>query len=208
MPHRNRIALKHHERMIRAFEDDNEWLLACSAHLCSQQINCKRNRPFYRYGGHIEFILRFKKYYGMPRGALAQYLRALFGQKENFAWFLGKKAIIITSRHGITIFFSHYNLFIGKFQTPKVWPRRNAGHFPPIPLSFPFLPNAFRNQLRRLQADEPVKTFLCSCYSLYSNHLYGVTPLFSIVQFVLDMFNKLMLLHSQRRTRHYVYSLY
>ena len=25
------------------------------------------NRPFYRYGGHIEFI-RFKEYYGMPRG--------------------------------------------------------------------------------------------------------------------------------------------
>ena len=26
------------------------------------------NRPFYRFGGHIEFI-RFKEYYGMPRGA-------------------------------------------------------------------------------------------------------------------------------------------
>ena len=25
------------------------------------------NRPFYRYSGHIEFI-RFKEYYGMPRG--------------------------------------------------------------------------------------------------------------------------------------------
>ena len=25
------------------------------------------NRPFYRYGGHIESI-RFKEYYGMPRG--------------------------------------------------------------------------------------------------------------------------------------------
>ena len=25
------------------------------------------NRPFYWYGGHIEFI-RFKEYYGMPRG--------------------------------------------------------------------------------------------------------------------------------------------
>ena len=25
------------------------------------------NRPFYRYGGHIEFI-RFKEYYRMPRG--------------------------------------------------------------------------------------------------------------------------------------------
>ena len=42
------------------------------------------NRPFYRYGGHIELI-GFKEYYGMPRGHeddpvyLNQYLRALFG---------------------------------------------------------------------------------------------------------------------------------
>ena len=28
-----------------------------------------QNRPFYRYCGHIEFI-RFKEYYGMPRGPL------------------------------------------------------------------------------------------------------------------------------------------
>ena len=49
------------------------------------------NRTFYRYGGHIEFI-RFKEYYGMPRGALAQYLCALFGQKENFnVYFSGKR---------------------------------------------------------------------------------------------------------------------
>ena len=26
------------------------------------------NRPFYRYGGHIELI-GFKEYYGVPRGA-------------------------------------------------------------------------------------------------------------------------------------------
>ena len=25
------------------------------------------NRPFYRYGGYIELV-RFKEYYGMPRG--------------------------------------------------------------------------------------------------------------------------------------------
>ena len=28
---------------------------------------CIDNRPFYRYGGHTEFI-RFKEYYGMPGG--------------------------------------------------------------------------------------------------------------------------------------------
>ena len=33
------------------------------------------NRPFHRYGDHIEFI-RFKKYYGMPRGhSLSIYAR-------------------------------------------------------------------------------------------------------------------------------------
>ena len=53
----------------------------------------------------------------MPRGALAQYLRALFGQKENFSvYFSAKGRYIITSKHGTTIFFSHYNLFLGKLK--------------------------------------------------------------------------------------------
>ena len=53
----------------------------------------------------------------MPRGALAQYLRVLFGQKRELQGiFLGKKASMITSKHGTTIFFSHYNLFLGKLE--------------------------------------------------------------------------------------------
>ena len=42
------------------------------------------NRPFYRYGGHMELI-GFKEYYGMPRGYehdpeySRQYVRGLFG---------------------------------------------------------------------------------------------------------------------------------
>ena len=32
-----------------------------------RQANGKSNRPFYRYGGHIE-LTRFKEYYRMPRG--------------------------------------------------------------------------------------------------------------------------------------------
>ena len=48
-----------------------------------QWLHVRKIDFFYRYGGHIEFI-RLKEYYGMPRGALAQYLHALFGQKENF----------------------------------------------------------------------------------------------------------------------------
>ena len=51
----------------------------------------------------------------MPRvggGGLSQYLRALFGQKENF------NAYFFTSKRHTTIFSSHYNLFLGK-QTKK-----------------------------------------------------------------------------------------
>ena len=33
----------------------------------SETSHSRRNRPFYRYGGHIELI-RFKEYYRMPRG--------------------------------------------------------------------------------------------------------------------------------------------
>ena len=35
-----------------------------------------------------------------------------FENMVNHCVFLGKKAIIITSKHGTTIFFSHYNLIV------------------------------------------------------------------------------------------------
>ena len=55
----------------------------------------KFNRPFYQYGGHNKFI-RFKEYYGIPRGALAHYLCVLYGQKENFAvYFSGKSRSLL-----------------------------------------------------------------------------------------------------------------
>ena len=37
----------------------------CDVH--AGNYNAKSNRPFYRFGGHIELI-RFKEYYRMPRG--------------------------------------------------------------------------------------------------------------------------------------------
>ena len=53
---------------------------------------------------------------GCPGGTRSVFTRA-FRAKENFnILFLGKKAIIITPRHGTTIYFSHYNLFLG---TPR-----------------------------------------------------------------------------------------
>ena len=53
---------------------------------------------------------------GCPGGTRSVFTRA-FRAKKNFnILFLGKKAIIITPRHGTTIYFSHYNLFLG---TPR-----------------------------------------------------------------------------------------
>ena len=59
--------------------------------------NLKQNRPFYRYGGHIEFT-SVKEYYGMPRGHLV-FTRAFRAKRELQCIFLGKKVIV-----------SYYNL--------------------------------------------------------------------------------------------------
>ena len=49
----------------------------------------------------------------MPRGGTCSVFTRAFRAKENFnILFLGKKAIIITPKHGTTIYFSHYNLFL------------------------------------------------------------------------------------------------
>ena len=55
------------------------------------------NGPFSRYGSHIELI-RFKEYYGMPRGHGHDPLYSLSIRNMVFPCiFLGKKVIIITS---------------------------------------------------------------------------------------------------------------
>ena len=70
----------------------------------------------------MEFT-RFKGYYGIPRGGLAQYLCALFGQKENFTvYFSGKRRSLLilhpnTAQQSfflITIFFLE--------NVKKIWP--------------------------------------------------------------------------------------
>ena len=73
------------------------------------------NRPFYQYGSHIEFI-GFKEYYGVPRGTRSAFTRAFRAKRELQYIFLGKKAIIITSKQGTTIYFSHCNFFLGKLK--------------------------------------------------------------------------------------------
>ena len=51
---------------------------------------------------------------GCPGGTSSVFSRAFRAKRELQCIFLGKNAIIITSKHGTTIFFSHYNLFLGK----------------------------------------------------------------------------------------------
>ena len=51
----------------------------------------------------------------MPRGHSFSIYASFLGKKTSL-FFLGKKAIIITPKHGATIFFSHYNLFVGKLK--------------------------------------------------------------------------------------------
>ena len=68
------------------------------------------NRPFYRYGGHIEFI-RFKEYYGMPRGHSLSIYARFSGKKRTSLYISQEKGdhyYIQTRQNNL---FSHYNLF-------------------------------------------------------------------------------------------------
>ena len=57
----------------------------------------------------------------MPRGhSLSIYTGVLGKMRMSMTIFIGKKAIIITSKKGMTIFFSHYNLFLGKLKEKLV----------------------------------------------------------------------------------------
>ena len=69
---------------------------------------------FYPYGGHIEFIREL--WHAQGAIVIAQYLLALFGQKENFTiYFSGKRrSLLHPNTAQLTIFFPHYNLFLGK----------------------------------------------------------------------------------------------
>ena len=55
----------------------------------SGEVKWCSNRPFYRYGGHIEFI-RFKEYYGIPRGHwLSIYAR--FSDKKRISMYISRE---------------------------------------------------------------------------------------------------------------------
>ena len=83
---------------------------------------CKQsNRPFYRHGGHIEFI-RFKEYYGMHRGHSLS-INARFSGKKRTSMYISREKgdrYYIQRRHNdlfflITIFF---------FFLKKNWPEK------------------------------------------------------------------------------------
>ena len=61
-------------------------------------------------------LLDLRSIMGCPGGTRSVFTRAFRAKRELHCIFLGKKAIIITSKHGTTIFFSHYNLFLGKLE--------------------------------------------------------------------------------------------
>ena len=51
---------------------------------------------------------------GCPGGTRSVLTLAFWAKRELLRIFFGNKEIIITSKHGTTIFFSHYYLFLGE----------------------------------------------------------------------------------------------
>ena len=56
-------------------------------------------------------LLDLRSIMGCPGGTRSVFTRAFRAKRELHCIFLGKKAFFITSKHGTTIFFPHYNLF-------------------------------------------------------------------------------------------------
>ena len=50
----------------------------------------------------------------MPRAHSRSIYARFSGKKRTSMYISLEKAIVITSKHGTTMFFSHYNLFLGK----------------------------------------------------------------------------------------------
>ena len=59
-------------------------------------------------------LLDLRSIMGCPGGTRSVFTQTFQAKRELQFIFLGKKEIIITSKHGTTIFFSDYNLFLGK----------------------------------------------------------------------------------------------
>ena len=61
-------------------------------------------------------LLDLRSIIGCPGGTRSVFTRAFQAKRELQCIVLGKKVIIITSKHCTMIFFSHYNLFLGNLK--------------------------------------------------------------------------------------------
>ena len=61
-------------------------------------------------------LLDLRSIVGCPRGTRSVFTSAFRAKRELHCIILEKKAIIIKSKRGAKIFFSHYNLFLGKLE--------------------------------------------------------------------------------------------
>ena len=99
----------------KAWNPESKTVFGATLYKRQQHLCAIRNRPFYRCGGHIE-LKDLRSIMGCPGGTRSVFTRAFRANRVLQCIFLGKKAIIITSKHGTTMFFSHNNLFLGKLK--------------------------------------------------------------------------------------------
>ena len=87
-----------------------------------RQTEITFTQPFYQYGGHIE-LLDLRSIMGCPGGTRLVFAPAFRVKRELHGIFQAKKkAIIITSKHGTTIFFFPWKSFLWE-NLKKNWPK-------------------------------------------------------------------------------------
>ena len=96
-----------HKKIIIKNSSSSTVLLQCT------QWHILFNRPFYWYGGHIEFI-RFKEYYGMPRGHSLSFYTRFLGKKRTSLYISWEKGDYYYIQTWLNDLFYHYNLFLRK----------------------------------------------------------------------------------------------
>ena len=96
-------------------ENNNKKLFKFHCPLQCTQWHILFNRPFYWYGGHIEFI-RFKEYYGMPRGHSLSFYTRFLGKKRTSLYISWEKGDYYYIQTWLNDLFYHYNLFLGKLK--------------------------------------------------------------------------------------------
>ena len=85
--------------------------------LCSSHGNSPTQRYYlFTDTAAMRNLLDLRSIMGCPGGTRSVFTSTFRAKRELQCTFLGKKAIIITSKHGTTTFFSHYNLFLGKLK--------------------------------------------------------------------------------------------